>query len=136
MEITKEELQHIIVDAINQDRTKRDEEAAKKVIDQHDIESPMYNTNMLFASLMRDFKDNVTGTQQTTGCRTPASIGNYEWALFNKAESSLRELVLSAFMAKNTRYIKPGDRQSARDLYSQIADIWLTQFTRFCGEEK
>lgn len=65
MEITKEELQHIIVEAINQDRTKRDEEAAK-----------------------------------------------------------------------NTRYIRPGGRQEARDLYRQLANIWLEQFTQFCEVNK
>lgn len=120
MELTKEELQKIIVEAIHEDRNERDKQVANQIIDSNDIESPLYNTNKLFVELQREFKARYAAVEE----KTSSQFSFAKW----EVERKIRELVFAAFNAKNSRYIEVGHRQEARDLYEALTNIWLLSF--------
>lgn len=135
MELSKEELQQIIKDAIHEDRNERVNGIAEKVIDINDIESPSYNTNRLFTDQRKELLERAENIQRGYGLGHDGTY-RYDGVMDPRwLPDKIKAVVYEAFNAKNSRYIMPGSRQDARSLYSAIVDAWFPIFDNWCSTQ-
>lgn len=129
MEISKEDVQSMIVEAIKSDREQRTVTVAEKVTSRFDINSVSYNTARLFNDIHSEFRSQMNGVQESVNARDKSSW-NGQRLLINDTfvHNKLRELVLMTFDAKSNADIPIEYRQKAIDLYKSLGDSWLELF--------
>lgn len=120
MEISEKDLQQIINEAVLQDRDKRLTEQNKKIISKFDIDSPAFNTNLLFRDLRHDLLKKCDDLYQSCNCECPYNQLAYYPA---KLTDMIREIILVSFNCKSNIGIPIKDRRKARKMYEQLEQI-------------
>jgi hypothetical protein len=120
MEISKEELQQIINEAVLQDRDKRLTEQNEKVISRFDIDSSAYNTNLLFRDLRHDLSKKCDDLYQSCNYKCPYDKLAYYPA---KLTDMIREIILVSFNCRSNIGVPIKDRRKARKMYKELEQV-------------
>lgn len=132
MELSKQELQNIILDAIRQDRNERDKQLVDKAINMNDLESPAYNTNQLFREVQGGLKAQIEAIESEYPLHRPSA---FDMSVRWEAQERMKALIYAAFSAKNSRYIQPGYRRMAQQLYQELIKAWVPYFADYQQRE-
>ena len=123
-ELTHDELVNLVHEAVMQDRTNRDIQAAEKAVDSIDPESVSYNTNRLYIAGGKKMQQAVDNARHQLP--TSRFLDDHCW----KMRDGMRYLVNSAMLAQNNAYVQPGDRQRAIELYETLENVWESAFNQ------
>lgn len=96
------------------------------------VKSHLFNTNQLFHEEHANFKQQVKELQLTNG------IVRYErWGVMpiihpNDLHDLVRKLVLKSFLAESNKEIPIDKRIVAKQLYTDLSNLFLSQFEQTC----
>ncbi|MDT2469811.1 hypothetical protein P7D68_06340 [Enterococcus avium] len=99
------------------------------------VESHLFNTNQLFQTEQSNFKNRVKEIQLSNG------FVRYErWGLMpivnaNDLHELVRKLVLKSFIAESNKGIPIEKRIAAKQLYTDLSNLFLSQFEQTCDSE-
>lgn len=139
IELTQEQLESIVQQAIQMDRNNRsdksDDKETRIVVD--DIHSPFYNTNRLFVAQGKELGKTIEESLINNGFGEKTAWGYTDLPLSVwKVRDPIRKLVLDAYLVDSNNRLPIAYREPAQKLYERLANDWLEQFAITVTEHK
>ncbi len=99
------------------------------------VESHLFNTNQLFHTEQSNFKNRVKEIQLSNGVVRYERWGAMPLVNANDLHELVRKLVLKSFIAENNKGIPIEKRIAAKQLYTDLSNLFLSQFEQTCDSE-
>jgi len=96
------------------------------------VESPLFNTNILFDTEYKKFKQMLNEIQSEYGVVRHERWGTVPVLNANQIHNQIRRIVLISFLAEFNTEIPISKRVAAKDLYTKLSNMFLEEFQQTC----